>query len=77
MSWFWGPFGAGLARALVERQELALAVTAFRTWFRLTNHHPGRPDYPEEPITWATIAEYLEMVPFLMGGVACEEARDN
>jgi hypothetical protein len=48
-----------LKKLLQKRSELALAVTAFKAWFRLTNHHTGRPGYPE-PITWAVIQEYLD-----------------
>jgi hypothetical protein len=53
-----------LRRLLEERRELELATTAFKAWYWLVNHRTGRPRYPEEPITWDTIAEYLEMVPF-------------
>lgn len=41
-----------------EREDLGQAEIAFRPYFRLTTHKPGRPSYPDN-ITWQAIEEYV------------------
>lgn len=40
-------------------EDLAGTIPAFRAFYRLMEHRPGRPNYPE-PVTWNTIAEWVE-----------------
>ena len=41
-----------------KKEDLPSATTAFRCYFRLTNHKAGRPDYPD-PIDWDVIKDHL------------------
>lgn len=51
---------AMLLRARVESEEdLPGATIAFRAFYRLMMYRTGRPNSPE-PITWNTIAEWIE-----------------
>ena len=53
----------GLKLRLLQHLEtedyLEAATVAFRAFYRLITHQVGRPNYPE-PVTWNTIAEWLE-----------------
>ena len=48
-----------LLQHLETEEDLPRAVIAFRAFYRLMTHQVGRPNYPE-PVTWNTIAEWLE-----------------
>lgn len=46
-----------------KREDLGQAEIAFRAYFRLTEHKPGRPSYPDN-ITWQAIEEYINGTVF-------------
>jgi len=48
-----------LRQLLQDRAQLEEAVALFRLTWRMDHFGPGRPAYPEEPITWTAIEEYV------------------
>ena len=60
-----------LREHLETERDLLGATIAFRAFYRLLEHRPGRPNYPE-PVTWNVIAEWIHLYrqARAVGGVA-------
>jgi len=56
-----------LRQHLETEEDLAGATVAFRAFYRLMEHRPGRPNYPA-PVTWNTIVEQLKWYHLTRGG---------
>ena len=56
-----------LLEHLKTEEDLEGATVAFRAFYRLMTHQAGRPNYPE-PVTWNTIAEWIEWYHSSRGG---------
>ena len=53
-----------LMEHLESRDDKLRAEIAFRAYFRLSQHRPGRPKYPR-PLTWQIMDEYVNGIIFI------------